>query len=158
MRRVVTGVNAEGRSYFVSNDVVPDENPENRPTWTSDRASLAQIAARLDPAEASVRFEPPAGESWIAIAQFAPVHSEEHFGAAEEIAGYDEDGFHFTRTLDYIYVLNAPIWLDVDEESVELFPGDLVIQRGARHAWRNEGDTVVRMVCVLISLEEPEES
>jgi mannose-6-phosphate isomerase-like protein (cupin superfamily) len=42
-----------------------------------------------------------------------------------------------TETLDYVYVLEGSVTLVLDVEEVELHEGDSVVQRGARHAWRN---------------------
>lgn len=62
-----------------------------------------------------------------------------------------EPGMHATHSVDYVVILSGAIILDVDGgESVELGPGDLVVQNGARHAWRPLGR--VTMACVLVGV------
>jgi mannose-6-phosphate isomerase-like protein (cupin superfamily) len=63
----------------------------------------------------------------------------------------DEPGMHATHSVDYIVIISGRICLEVDGgESVELGPGDLVVQNGARHAWRPLGR--VTMACVLVGV------
>jgi quercetin dioxygenase-like cupin family protein len=71
------------------------------------------------------------------------------------VPGLDADGFHVTRTLDYVYVIDGPLMLDLDDDEVEVLPGDVVIQQATRHAWRNLGDAPVRMFTVMVSVREP---
>jgi mannose-6-phosphate isomerase-like protein (cupin superfamily) len=48
-------------------------------------------------------------------------------------------------------VLEGDITLELDTGEVDLHPGDCVVQRGTRHAWRNRADQPVRMVAVMLS-------
>jgi quercetin dioxygenase-like cupin family protein len=68
-------------------------------------------------------------------------------------AGAAWDGFHETRTLDYIYVLEGEIGLQMEEgEEIKLSPGDCVIQRATNHAWRNRSASPVRLLGVMMTL------
>jgi quercetin dioxygenase-like cupin family protein len=49
-----------------------------------------------------------------------------------------------------VLVLDGPVELVLDDESVIVEPGDCVIQRGTNHAWRNHGDGPVRLVTFMI--------
>jgi quercetin dioxygenase-like cupin family protein len=62
------------------------------------------------------------------------------------IAGLDKHGFHKTSTLDIVILLAGKMTLDLEEESVELEMGDVVVQRGTNHAWRNTGDSPSRIL------------
>jgi quercetin dioxygenase-like cupin family protein len=62
----------------------------------------------------------------------------------------DAEGFHRTRTVDHVLVLDGPVELVLDDESVIVEPGDCVIQRGTNHAWRNHGDAPIRLVTFMI--------
>lgn len=58
---------------------------------------------------------------------------------------------HRTISLDYGIVIEGEIELILDGgETRRIFPGDVVIQRGTMHAWRNVSDTkYARMLYVL---------
>jgi uncharacterized cupin superfamily protein len=70
-----------------------------------------------------------------------------------QIPGMEADGFHTTNTVDYVMVLEGEITLELDTGEVALGPGDCVVQRSTRHAWRNRSDRPVRMVAVMLSLD-----
>ena len=58
---------------------------------------------------------------------------------------------HRTATMDYDVVLKGTIGLELDNGAeVTLKPGDIVVQNGTRHRWRNRGDTVARMLAVTV--------
>jgi mannose-6-phosphate isomerase-like protein (cupin superfamily) len=60
-------------------------------------------------------------------------------------------GMHTTDTLDYDIVLDGEIWLELDDGAeVHLQQGDLVVQCGTRHAWRNRGARPATMAFVLV--------
>ena len=59
---------------------------------------------------------------------------------------------HRTPTLDYLVVLSGSITLELDEGEVELHAGDTAVQRGNRHAWRNDGAEPCRVAVVMVSL------
>ncbi len=47
---------------------------------------------------------------------------------------------HKTNTVDYAVVYDGEIWLELDDaKTVHLRRGDVVVQNGTRHAWRNKG-------------------
>jgi uncharacterized cupin superfamily protein len=47
--------------------------------------------------------------------------------------------------------------LILDDSEVTLGAGDIVVQRGTDHAWANRGDSVARVVFVLVDGEFDEE-
>jgi hypothetical protein len=66
----------------------------------------------------------------------------------------DAPGMHTTDTIDYGIVLKGEVWLELDDGKVEhLKEGDVVIQNGTRHAWRNRGTTVAVVAFVLIGAQ-----
>lgn len=76
-------------------------------------------------------------------AAFAPEFMR-HFEAAEP-------GMHTTKTVDYGIVVRGEIWLEVDDgQLVQLHPGDVVVQNGTRHAWRNKSAEPATIAFVLI--------
>lgn len=51
----------------------------------------------------------------------------------------DGGGMHRTATVDYSVVFEGEIWLELDDgKTVHLERGDVVVQNGTRHAWRNK--------------------
>jgi len=52
----------------------------------------------------------------------------------------DGSGMHTTDTVDYAVVFAGKISLELDDgQTVDLERGDVVVQNGTRHAWRNKG-------------------
>jgi mannose-6-phosphate isomerase-like protein (cupin superfamily) len=63
----------------------------------------------------------------------------------------DHPGMHTTDTYDFIVVLRGRVTLELDEgREVALEEGDCVVQRGTRHAWRNEGDEPCALMIVMV--------
>ncbi|HEV8014064.1 MAG TPA: cupin domain-containing protein, partial [Stellaceae bacterium] len=60
---------------------------------------------------------------------------------------------HRTETLDYVLVLAGEIDMDMDDSTVHLKAGDILIQRGTNHSWVNRGDKPARLAFVLIDGE-----
>jgi hypothetical protein len=63
----------------------------------------------------------------------------------------DNPGMHTTATIDFEYVVSGRVVLELDDgATVELGPGDTVVQNGTRHAWRDPFDEPATLVVVLI--------
>ncbi|HRE02728.1 MAG TPA: cupin domain-containing protein [Ilumatobacteraceae bacterium] len=75
------------------------------------------------------------GSRWVSI-EFGP-HS-----AAEA---------HVTETVDLLYVVAGAITLELDGSVVELGQGDVLVQQGTRHAWRNDHDEPCHVLVHVIS-------
>jgi hypothetical protein len=62
----------------------------------------------------------------------------------------EDPGMHKTNTVDYAVVYDGEIWLELDNsETLHLRRGDVVVQNGTRHAWRNKGTKAVTMLFFL---------
>ena len=57
---------------------------------------------------------------------------------------------HRKDTVDYVIVLSGELEMQLDDSSVRLGPGDVVVQRGTNHAWVNRGAGPARVAFVLI--------
>jgi quercetin dioxygenase-like cupin family protein len=57
---------------------------------------------------------------------------------------------HRTETVDYVIVLEGEIEMDMDDSTVKLKAGDVMIQRGTNHAWVNRSSKRARVAVVLI--------
>jgi len=61
-----------------------------------------------------------------------------------------DPAMHKTNTVDYAVVYDGEIWLELDDgEILHLSRGDVVVQNGTRHAWRNSGNKPVTMLFFL---------
>lgn len=146
MRRVITSVDAEGRSYVQS-----DEQIEAKGVfWTADPKDFGPMVEAIDPDTVLKHVQPPPrGVNW-AFVEYQPGAGMRAFTRPEP-AQMDERGFHVTQTIDFIYVIEGGVVLDLDLDSVELNTGDIVALQAGRHAWRNPTDHVVRFIDVLVS-------
>ena len=62
----------------------------------------------------------------------------------------EDPGMHRTNTVDYSVVYDGEIWLELDDsETLHLKRGDVVVQNGTRHAWRNRSTKPVTMLFFL---------
>jgi quercetin dioxygenase-like cupin family protein len=57
---------------------------------------------------------------------------------------------HRTETIDYVVVISGEIDMDLDDSTVRLRAGDVMVQRGTNHAWVNRGRERARLAFVLI--------
>ncbi|MEM5314678.1 cupin domain-containing protein [Paraburkholderia sp. JHI869] len=66
----------------------------------------------------------------------------------------DGSGFHRTTSVDYDIILAGELTLELDDGQVRhLKAGDIVIQNGTRHAWRNNCAQPAVMAAILIGAE-----
>jgi mannose-6-phosphate isomerase-like protein (cupin superfamily) len=67
----------------------------------------------------------------------------------------EDPAMHKTNTVDYSVVYDGEIWLELDDsETLHLKRGDVVVQNGTRHAWRNKGTKPVTMLFFLNGARE----
>jgi mannose-6-phosphate isomerase-like protein (cupin superfamily) len=58
----------------------------------------------------------------------------------------EDPAMHKTNTVDYAVVYDGEMWLELDNsETLHLRRGDVVVQNGTRHVWRNKGTKPVTM-------------
>jgi len=63
----------------------------------------------------------------------------------------ESPGMHTTDSVDYGILLEGEISLELDDgKTVALKAGDVVVQNGTRHAWRNSGAKPATLIFVLI--------
>ena len=156
VRRVVTGHSPEGKAVFASDEQVDPvvleklQSNEFHLLWGGDAVSVFPDAGdrpatpRYFPGVGGFRFSlftvPPAAVMPPDGASPADIFGEMETklpGLAEHMEP-DAPGMHTTDTIDFEYVLSGRVVLELDDgASVELAPGDTVVQNGTRHAWRN---------------------
>ncbi|GLR84619.1 cupin [Bradyrhizobium iriomotense] len=170
-RRVVTGIR-NGKSVFLSDDAPPNAHcyasiPGHMSSVIWATAPIPSLPLdQAEPAPPRVTIPPAPGATRLMIVRFPPdsVFTSPDFnpeGAgpelAEHIPGLAEcfeahnPGMHTTDTIDYDIVLEGEIWLELDDGAeVHLRQGDVAIQCGTRHAWRNKGENSATLAFVLI--------
>ena len=60
---------------------------------------------------------------------------------------------HRTETIDYVIVIYGEVEMDLDDSTVKLRAGDVLVQRGTNHAWVNRGSEPARIAFVLIDAQ-----
>jgi len=172
LRQVVVADDGAGRAVIAHDGPAVIRNVfEKTPGMEVDRlwesAAGAEVPASTDagtptastilPAAGETRFyvltlppdsvvESPDFDAAGAAAEHAAV-----MGAFVEAFEADGHGAHTTDTIDYVVVIDGPVWLEVDDgEATELQSSDLVVLTGNRHAWRNRTDHQVRLASVLV--------
>ena len=67
----------------------------------------------------------------------------------------EDPAMHKTNTVDYAIVYEGEIWLELDDaKTFHLRRGDVVVQNGTRHAWRNKSTEPVTMLFFLNGAKE----
>jgi quercetin dioxygenase-like cupin family protein len=121
-KRIVTVV-SNGRSAVLRGGPEPTPFRWGRVVWPLEPEDPDNT--RLAPGEVSWRqYTLPADEELDAY--IAKTYGE----------GRDRTGMHSTPTIDFVQVLEGRVALVLDEETVELGPGDFVVQQATAHAWR----------------------
>lgn len=135
-RRIITGLDPQGRSTFVvEGPLIP-------------LAETAQLAWRTEtlPADNSA-----AGDCSHERFSFDQVHSGgSAFMLVTYAPGKGQGRWHATDTIDYIVMLEGELVLVLDTGEVSLKPGDFIVDRGVNHAWRNDGDKPARAAVVML--------
>lgn len=170
-RRIVTGIRG-GKSVIVSDGTAPNAHRHvatpglmTAVVWTT--AAVPQLSEEAhEPAPAGVRITPQPGESTLLIVRFPPdsvmadprfdpaaagAEYLEHLPGLAELFEHEHPGMHTTESLDYDIVLDGDIWLELDDGvQTHLTTGDIAVQCGTRHAWRNKSERPTTMAFVLI--------
>jgi mannose-6-phosphate isomerase-like protein (cupin superfamily) len=168
VRRVVTGLNAEGRSTVVSDEIAPFGWAfPNIPDYGGTDIWRTQVPAdnsdSAEPCYTPFPLEPSPGGVVFRIAQFPPdkwflssFDADEAFGAMEGSEHVTNDNvqgngtMHRTTTVDLAVVLSGEVYAVLEDGEVRLGVGDTFVQRGTVHGWSNRTDEVCRVAIILV--------
>jgi quercetin dioxygenase-like cupin family protein len=142
LRRVVTGHDANDVAKVMLDGPAgharrPNAGMWTRMLWCTD-ATPADIAAGEtfeDMGTRTLGIAPPLNGSRLSVLDFEPGNAP---------------FMHRTETIDYVIVLEGELDMDMDDSTVKLKAGDVVVQRGTNHSWVNRGTRPARAAFVLI--------
>lgn len=136
-RRIVTGLNDEGKSCVVSDKTlnqIPACQGVPAVIWKTDDYPVSNLGNE----EAAAPFGTETFSSSTFFLLFSP-------------SGADApSAWHTTDTIDYVIVLSGKVLLELETGSVELKTGDLIIDRGVKHSWRDIGDEPATLLAAVI--------
>jgi quercetin dioxygenase-like cupin family protein len=125
LRRVVSGIDADGRSCILIDDAAQTViwNVNDLPANNAGSTDQGGGAFRFPGNGAQFTFSdiPPGGG--------APMHA--------------------TDTIDFIVVLSGSITFLTETGETLLQAGDVLLDRGVAHAWRNDGNEPCRILSVM---------
>lgn len=171
IRRVVAGIDEDGKSVFVSDEqlkaIAPpilggaklidlfgeDEVPlvPNDGTDNTDR--------RYFPPRGGYRFTlfsyPPAATMTVPDDLPAAIAESARLAPGLEDAVSQPDGWHYTRTVDLEYVMEGEFTLYLDDGAKKVLrQGDCIVHCGEKHSWVNESDAQATMLLVFIGADQ----
>ena len=159
VRRVVTVIDDQGVSRIESDAAppvsrrLPNAGAAIDEVWRFD-AVPADIHASGDPAEFSF-LSPPDG---FLVRRVEVPPDRERFvdQNGNPRVPSPHEGMHQTATVDILQILEGELWLLLDSgEETCLRAGDLVVQRGTVHAWRNRTDQFTRYLAIMVTAPLP---
>jgi len=142
MRRIVTGHDARGKA-----SVWIDGEAANLRRSPSGNASTLMWCSDQMPADIAV------GETvedmGARIIGTPPPLNGTRFTVNDILPGGDAV-MHRTETIDYVIVISGQVEMDLDDSTVKLSAGDVMVQRGTNHAWVNRSTEPARVAFVLV--------
>ena len=142
IRRIVTGHDAANVAKVIADGPATNAKQAGSGSistliWSTDRTP-ADIAVGEDAEDMGARIvgtQPPAMGSRFAVIEFPP-------GAPSHM--------HRTESIDYVICISGRIDMDMDDSTVTMEAGDVMVQRGTNHSWVNRYDAPARVAFVLI--------
>ena len=170
IHRVVTGLDAKDKSTTlfdsrVTLDVGKSGNP-GAILWITDSYPLG--FSQDDTGKRPIGIAPPANGTVIRVVEFPPVEDaavakmDPNFmmkvvgdNAPARGVTVTNPLMHRTRTVDYAIIMSGEIDMMLDDKTVHLKAGDVVVQQATNHAWLNHGKESCRIVFVLMDSKQP---
>jgi hypothetical protein len=168
VRRILTGVNAAGQSFIAEDGASPAmltmdgrDGYQNNNLWRTLGAG-----APVDAPDTVLEHKgvlPPPGGTVIRVIDIPPEAADPEeqrratdavfkamFADADHHQGHARHpGMHTTDTIDYAILLQGELVAIMDEDETVMRAGDILIQRGTRHAWANRSGQIARICFVL---------
>ena len=144
IRRVVTGHNENGAAIFVSDNkyetvVIPSGDAAVATIWTTSTVP-ADLNDETDGRERDAGTTLKGG-SVIRVVDMLP-------GASSPM--------HRTNSIDYGIVISGSVELELDDQLFKtLTAGDIIVQRGTIHKWRNPSSTAICRIVFILTEAKP---
>jgi mannose-6-phosphate isomerase-like protein (cupin superfamily) len=143
IRRIVTGHDANGKSVvWIDAPATNHKWQEAVPStfsstlmWVTDETPT-DFLQDVDAGERTLGTMPPAGGSRFCVIEFLPSSKP--------------TTMHRTDAIDYVICISGELDMELDNATVTLRPGDVVVQRGTNHRWFNRGTVPARIGVVLV--------
>lgn len=173
VRRIVTGHDEQGNSVFLADAPVPRAKSfPDMPGYGIAQAWATQPGSATDSdlTQAAGSLIPgPGGTSLLFVSlppdtvMAAPIDPQravaemvESLPGLIDIFETQDPAMHRSPTLDYGVLLEGELWIELDNGEQRLLrAGDVVIQHGTRHAWRNRSSTVAKAVFFMVGVVPP---
>src|SRR5260221_4708395 len=147
IRRFVTGHDADHVAKVLmqgpaTNAKYPSSGTVSPLIWSTARTP-ADIAVGEEIEDLGARIigtAPPGNGTRFAVIDFPP-------GNAPRM--------HRTETIDYVIVLEGEIEMDMDDSTVKMQAGDVMVQRGSKHACANRSSKRARGGVGVVDAEAP---
>ena len=134
--RIVTGHDDNGWSIVRSVDLLRPVAAGTRDAAFAQVWSTPEVPANLNDGSDGLRGPAEQGGSLIRVVDFLPGRKSR---------------MHRSWSIDYAIVFSGEIELQLDSGEVQhLVEGDILVQRGTNHLWRNDSDEPCRVIFVLI--------
>lgn len=171
IRRVVTGLDGSNKAKVIFDSSLSlASGPygiKSTNLWITDTCPI-RVSHTDDTALKRIGISPPENGTKFQVAEFAPLTPEIEAkmdpqflmkavgqGAPERGLPVSHPMMHRTRSVDYAVVLSGEIDMILDDSSVHLKAGDVIVQQATNHGWLNHGKEPCRMLFVLMDAEEP---
>ncbi len=140
IRRIVTSHDEAGRTVVMNDGPPPNYRASGRGNvstliWSTDETP-AEIWSAEDYGARTIATQPPPRGSRFCIIDYPP-------GTPGRM--------HRTDTIDFIVCLAGGIDMELDDgASVHIGPGEVMVQQGTNHSWKNNGAGTCRLAIVLL--------
>ena len=171
VRRVVTRLDAANKAgVLFDSRLTLDPGKSGNPAanvWITD-SSPPGFSFKDDSAARPIGLSPPDNGTVIRVVEFPPLDPAVEAKMAPDfmmkVVGDHAPArglpvkhplMHRTRTLDYAIIMSGEIDMMLDQETVHVKAGDVVVQQATNHAWINRGKEPCRIIFVLMDSKQP---
>lgn len=171
IHRVVTTLDANNRSTTLIDRVetlnVAKSGNAGALLWSTN-SSPAGFSFNADTAEKEIGINPADNGTIFRVVEFAPLDAAAEAKLPNNLmmnlvgdhapargVPVSHPLMHRTRTVDYAIIMSGEIDMMLDDKTVHLKAGDVVVQQATNHAWINRGKQTCRVLFVLMDAKQP---
>jgi Cupin domain len=171
VRRVVTKLDSAGKAVVMFDNLVPlvaARSPNGTAEMWVTTKTPAPVSFVDDLAHTKTGIQPPHNGTVFKVIDFPPITAEIEKrppDMLQKIVGAENTPrkgqppthpyMHRTRSVDYAIILSGEVEMMLDDQTLKLKAGDIVVQQATNHAWINRSNAVARVAFVLVDSEEP---